>query len=193
MKVWQKAFCIVLIVSIAATAILLSTQNEKDCCLCDSFRFHAPCLVDLETGDLIELDLYFPHETKVAELAEVQEDMSSTFSFVRLGNITGTKLTGSKVIEFSVPIADKTNNPALCKGCRELLQAGYKGRYILADLYDMEIKELIPIVANTSIDLRCYEITMVENTEKNEINVTIQGTWVGSRISENTTSSLFRY
>ena len=176
MKVWQKAFCIVLIVSIAATAILLSTQNEKDCCLCDSFRFHAPCLVDLETGDLIELDLYFPHETKVAELAEVQQDMSSTFSFVRLGNITGTKLTGSKVIEFGVPIADKTNNPALCKGCRELLQAGYKGRYILADLYDMEIKELIPIVANTSIDLRCYEITMVENTEKNEINVTIQGT-----------------
>ena len=176
MKVWQKAFCIVLIVSIAATAILLSTQNEKDCCLCDSFRFHAPCLVDLETGDLIELDLYFPHETKVAELAEVQQDMSSTFSFVRLGNITGTKLTGSKVIEFGVPIADKTNNPALCKGCRELLQAGYKGRYVLADLYDMEIKELIPIVANTSIDLRCYEITMVENTEKNEINVTIQGT-----------------
>lgn len=176
MKVWQKAFCIVLIVSIAATAILLSTQNEKDCCLCDSFRFHAPCLVDLETGDLIELDLYFPHETKVAELAEVQQNMSSTFSFVRLGNITGTKLTGSKVIEFGVPIADKTNNPALCKGCRELLQAGYKGRYVLADLYDMEIKELIPIVANTSIDLRCYEITMVENTEKNEINVTIQGT-----------------
>ena len=176
MKVWQKAFCIVLIVSIAATAILLSTQNEKDCCLCDSFRFHAPCLVDLETGDLIELDLYFPHETKVAELAEVQQDMSSTFSFVRLGNITGTKLTGSKVIEFGVPIADKTNNPALCKGCRELLQAGYKGRYVLADLYDMEIKELIPIVANTSIDLRCYEIIMVENTEKNEINVTIQGT-----------------
>ena len=176
MKVWQKAFCIVLIVSIAATAILLSTQNKKECCLCDSFRYHAPCLIDLETGDLIELDLYFPHETKVGELAEVQIDMSSTFSLVHLGNITGTKLTDSKVIEFGVPIADKTYNPALCKDCRELLQAGYKGRYVLADLYDMEIKELIPIVANASIDLRCYEITMAENTEKNEINVTIQGT-----------------
>ena len=176
MKRWQKALVVILIVGIASSAALLFTQEKKDCCLCDSFRFHAPCLVDLEKGDLIELDLYFPHETKVAELAEVQEDMSSTFSFVRLGNITGTKLTGSKVIEFGVPIADKTYNPALCKDCRELLQAGYKGRYVLADLYDMEIKELIPIVANTSIDLRCYEITMVENTEKNEINVTIQGT-----------------
>ena len=175
MKKWQKALVVILIVVVASAAALLFTQEEKDCCLCDSFRFHAPCLIDLEKGDLIELDLYFPHETKVAVLAEVQRDMS-TFSFVHLGNITGTKLTGSKVIEFGVPIADKTYNPALCKDCRELLQAEYKGRYVLADLYDMEIKELIPIVANTSIDLRCYEITMAENTEKNEINVTIQGT-----------------
>ena len=175
MKKWQKALVVILIVVIASAAALLFTQEEKDCCLCNSFRFHAPCLIDLEKGDLIELDLYFPHETKVAELAEVQPDMS-TFSFVHLGNITGTKLTDSKVIEFGVPIADKTYNPALCKDCRELLQAEYKGRYVLADLYDMEIKELIPIVANTSIDLRCYEITMVENREKNEINVTIQGT-----------------
>ena len=176
MKKWIIVLCAVFAVALVFTSIVFPNQEQKDCCLCDSFRFHAPCLIDLETGDLIELDLYFPHETKVAELAEVQEDMSSTFSFVRLGNITGTKLTGSKVIEFGVPIADKTYNPALCKDCRELLQAGYKGRYVLADLYDMEIKELIPIVANTSIDLRCYEITMVENTEKNEINVTIQGT-----------------
>lgn len=176
MKKWMIVLCAVFAVALVFISIAPPNQAQKDCCLCDSFRFHAPCLVDLETGDLIELDLYFPHETKVSELAEVQEDMSSTFSFVRLGNITGTKLTGSKVIEFGVPIADKTNNPALCKDCRELLQAGYKGRYVLADLYDMEIKELIPIVANTSIDLRCYEITMVENTEKNEINVTIQGT-----------------
>ena len=175
MKKWIIVLCAVFAVALVFISIVSPNQEQKDCCLCNSFRFHAPCLIDLEKGDLIELDLYFPHETKVAELAEAQPDMG-TFSFVHLGNITGTKLTDSKVIEFGVPIADKTNNPALCKDCRELLQAGYNGRYVLADLYDMEIKKLIPIVANTSIDLRCYEITMVENTEKNEINVTIQGT-----------------
>lgn len=170
-----KMLCAVFAIALVFIAIVPLNQEQKDCCLCDSFRYHAPCLIDLEKGDLIELDLYFPHETKVAELANPQPKME-TFMFVHLGNITGTKLTDSKIIEFGVPIADKTNTPALCKDCRELLQAGYKGRYILADLYDMEIKELIPIVANTSIDLRCYEITMAENTEKNEINVTIQGT-----------------
>ena len=175
MKAWKKVLCIALIALVVTTAMLLFTPEEKDCCLCNSFRYHAPCLIDLETGKMIELDLYFPHETMVAELADPQPEME-TFSFVNIGNVSGTKLTDSKVIEFGVPVADKTNNPALCKDCRELLQAGYKGRYVLADLYDMEIKELIPIVANTSIDLRCYEITMAENTEKNEINVTIQGT-----------------
>ena len=175
MKAWKKVLCIALIALVVTTAMLLFTPEEKDCCLCNSFRYHAPCLIDLETGKMIELDLYFPHETMVAELADPQPEME-TFSFVSIGNVSGTKLTDSKVIEFGVPVADKTNNPALCKDCRELLQVGYKGRYGLADLYDKEIKELIPIVANTSIDLRCYEITMAENTEKNEINVTIQGT-----------------
>ena len=175
MNRWLKYFCAAVVIVAILFTMPFFFQEQKDCCLCNSFRYHAPCLIDLETGDLIELDLYFPHETKVAELASSQPKME-TFMFVHLGNITGTKLTDSKVIEFGVPIADKTNNPALCKDCRELLQAGYKGRYILADLYDIENKELIPIVANTSIDLRCYEITMVENTEKNEINVTIQGT-----------------
>ncbi|MBQ3021791.1 MAG: hypothetical protein IJD91_00500 [Clostridia bacterium] len=176
MKMWLRIVSAVLVLAVAITAILLFKQEEKECCLCSSFRYHAPCLIDLETGKLIELDLYFPHETLVAELADPQPEMGGTFSFVCIGNVSGTKLTDSKVIELSVPLADKTSNPALCKGCRRLLPSGYSGRYILADLYDKEIKELIPIVANTSIDLRCYEITMVENTEKNEINVTIQGT-----------------
>ena len=175
MNRWLKYFCAAVVIVAILFTMPFFFQEQKDCCLCNSFRYHAPCLIDLETGDLIELDLYFPHETKVAELADEQPEMG-TFSFVRLGNITGTKLTDSKIIEFGVPIADKTYNPALCKDCKKLLQAGYKGRYVLADLYDMEIKGLIPIAPNTTIDLRCYEITMVENTEKNEIAVTIQGT-----------------
>ena len=173
MRRWLKYVCPI-VIAIAAL-IFFFFRNQKECSVCNSFRYHAPCLIDLDEGKILELDLSFPHETKVAELADEQPEMG-TFSFVRLGNITGTKLTDSKIIEFGVPIADKTYNPALCKDCKKLLQAGYKGRYVLADLYDMEIKGLIPIAPNTTIDLRCYEITMVENTEKNEIAVTIQGT-----------------
>lgn len=174
LKMWQKILSAALVISFAITAIFLLTHEEKPCCLCDSFRYHAPCLIDLETGEMIELDLYFPHETKVAELSDEQPEMS-TFSFVRLGNVTGTKLTDSKVIEIEVPCSDRTRNPALCKNCRGLLQGGYSSRYVLADLYDMEDKTLIPIEDGTEMILRCYEITMTQGKEKDGIIVIVRG------------------
>lgn len=174
LKMWQKILSVVLALCVIAL-VGCAAQEQKDCCLCDSFRYHAPCLIDLETGEMIELDLYFPHETKVAELADPQPEMS-TFSFVRLGNVSGTKMTGNAVIEVDVPNADKTSNPALCKECKALLQKGYKGRYVLADLYDEENKTLIPICDGTEIVLRFYEITMSQNEEKDGIHVVVQGT-----------------
>ena len=174
MKMWLKLLSVVLIVVIAATAILLFTREEKECCLCDSFRYHAPCLIDLETGKLIELDLYFPHHTLVAELADPQPEMG-TFSFVSIGNVSGTKLTDSKKIEIHIP-NDKTYNPALCSDCKKQLPLGHTSRYIFADLYGKDEKELIPIKANEAFSLRCYDITTENNAEKGGISVVIQGT-----------------
>lgn len=102
LKMWQKIISAVLVVVLIGAAVWYFSQEQKECCLCSSFRFHAPCLVDLETGEMIELDLYFPHETKVAELADPQPEMG-TFSFVRLGDVTGTKLTDSKTKNWIFP------------------------------------------------------------------------------------------
>lgn len=174
LKMWQKILSLLLIVSMAAL-VGCSQQEQKECCLCSSFRYHAPCLIDLETGDLKELDLYFPHPTLVAELADPQPEQG-TFSFVRLGNVSGTRETPQMVININVPSADKTTNPALCQECRTQLQDGYKSRYVLADLYDKDVKTLIPIKADTELTIRCYEISMQQNEDKDGIAVKIQGT-----------------
>ena len=55
LKMWLKILSVVLVIAIAATAMLLFTKVEKECCLCSSFRYHAPCLIDLETGKLIHI------------------------------------------------------------------------------------------------------------------------------------------
>lgn len=175
MKMWLRIVSAVLVLAVAITAILLFKQEEKECCLCSSFRYHAPCLIDLETGKLIELDLYFPHETLVAELADPQPEMGGTFSFVCIGNVSGTKLTDSKKIEIHIP-NDKTYNPALCNDCRKQLPFGHASRYIFADLYSKEEKILMPIKADTTFSLRCYDVTTQTNTEKGGISVVIQGT-----------------
>ena len=167
---WKKLFLIGIVLLIPA--VLLYNREEKPCCLCGIFRAHAPCLIDLETGALIELDLYFPHETKVAELADPQPEMG-VLVFDGLGGVKVVKDTIDKNVEFSVPRWERTTNPALCRECRKQIGL-FPMRYVLADLYDRENKTLIPIRAGLSVELRCYEIT-VQKGEKKNLNVTIQG------------------
>ena len=79
MKMWHKILSVALAVIVIVGAAMAIIQGNKECCLCSSFRYHAPCLIDLETGKLIELDLYFPHESLVAELADPQPERGIFF------------------------------------------------------------------------------------------------------------------
>ena len=174
MKMWQKILSVALAVIVIIGAALAIIQGNKECCLCSSFRYHAPCLIDLETGKLIELDLYFPHESLVAELADPQPERG-VFSFVSIGNASGTKQTGPERIDLHIP-EDSTFFPALCRDCKKQLPSGYNSRYVFADLYGMDEKFLIPIEADTAFSLRCYDVTTQTDTEKGGISVVIQGT-----------------
>ena len=172
MKILLKIFGAVLAVAFMIGAVWYFTREPKVCCLCSSPRCHAPCLIDLETGEIIELELYVPHETKVAELADPQPQME-TFSFVSLGNVKGTKQTDSKTAKLDIPRSEKTVNPALCKKCRKQLGGFVFDRYVLADLYNSEDKVIIPIKQDLFLELRCYEITA--HQEDDLWKVMIQG------------------
>ena len=174
MKRWQKILSLVLIIVVAAAAFLGFSLVQKECCLCSSFRYHAVCLIDLEKGEVRELDLYFPHESLVAELADPQVE-SGVFSFISIGNVSGTKQTGPERIDLHIP-EDSTFFPALCRDCKKQLPSGYNSRYVFADLYGMDEKILIPIEADTAFSLRCYDVTTQTNTEKGGVSVIIQGT-----------------
>ena len=176
LKMWLKICSIVIVAILLATSVLVIGREEKECCLCNSFRYHAPCLIDLETGDLIELDIYFPHETLVAELADPQPEQG-TFSFVKLGEASGYRDTAQERIEIEIPI-DKTSTPALCKECRKKLSASNMDRYVLADLYakldERENHKLIPITDGMSLHLRCYSIT-ANKQQDGVLKLIIQG------------------
>lgn len=174
LKTLQKKISLVLAVIVMAGAILGLFLVQQKCCLCSSFRYHAPCLLDLKTGELRELDMYFPHHSLVAELADPQPEMG-TFSFFNFNGVSGTKQTGPERIDLLIP-NDKTPFPALCSDCRKQLPSDYTGRYVFADLYEMEEKILIPIATDSSLSLRCYDLSMEENIEKGGISVVIQGT-----------------
>ena len=49
-----------------------NSPDSIECVLCTAFPRHAPCLVDLNSGEILELNIYQPHHTKAAELSDEQ-------------------------------------------------------------------------------------------------------------------------
>lgn len=154
MKQRKKTIYIVAAILAICVAAILSLGNETECCLCNAPTSSAPCLVDLETGDILELRLDGPSTTYGPEgLPDVE-----TFSFIRFGSITGTKQTSPNVIALKIPMEDKSTAPALCRNCRQLLPQVYDGRYALANLTQ---KELFTITTEGEI-LVCGFTVLVE-------------------------------
>lgn len=171
---------LITIIGIALTVVLVLAVTtilglpDSACYLCNASRYHAPCLVDLETGALIELSLYDPHAAISGELAEEQPQVD-TFSFVRLGDLIGTKQTGARTIEIEIPLEGTIQTPALCETCQKRRPNIYEGRYVLADLYDVEDISLIPITDGEEMIIRCYSISMAMSEDGQHINLVIQG------------------
>lgn len=154
MKQWKKTLCIAAAMLVICAAIVFLSGNRKECCLCNSPNYSVPCLVDLETGDILELSLDGPSTTPGPG---GQTDVA-TFSFIRFGPVTGTKQTAPNVIELKIPIEDKSTAPALCRNCRQLLPQVYDGQYALANLTQ---KELFTITTEGEI-LVCGFTVLVE-------------------------------
>ena len=79
MKQWKKIVCIAAAMLVICAAIVFLSGNRKECCLCNNPNYSVPCLVDLEAGDILELNLDGPSATYDYN---GQSDVE-TFSFIR--------------------------------------------------------------------------------------------------------------
>ena len=140
----------VAVLALCVAAVLLF-GNETECCLCNCPSYSAPCLIDLETGDILELSLDGPSTTPGPG---GQTDVA-TFSFVRFGPVTGTKQTVPNIIELKIPSDGALQCPSLCRQCRQLLPQGYDERYVIAD---MGGEVLFPIMVGAELNLHGRQI-----------------------------------
>ena len=174
MKKAAKIAAVILLIAMVI-CIGISSLEPAQCPLCEFIKSHAPCIVNMQTGEVQELDLYFPHMTLVGEIAEEQD--SSIFSFISAAGAKGTKTTSPYIIDLDVPlIREPVFKRHFCRECRKLLGNQDCG-YVLADLYVPGEPNIIPITDGMSVNLRCYEITAVRNAEENIYELTIKGTY----------------
>lgn len=165
--------CIALFIVLTSCASGPAPEPER-CSLCDDLARHAPCIINLNTGEKVELDMYEPHPFLVGEIAE--EQRGGYFSFVRGAGVEGYKL-GAESVTITIPAkADKMDQQFFCNACRELLAYHTNSGYVLVDLKDTDAPVIYEIDADASYSFRCYDITIQELVEDKKYEITVTGT-----------------
>ena len=148
--------------------------EPKECALCEVFPRHAPCLVNLNTGELRELGIYQPHHTKVAELSD--EQYGGYMSLVQFGDISGI-LLGADRVELKAPIKSTGMQDGLfCSDCRKLLKDNNCQGYVLADLRNPDAPSVWQIKDGTSFSVRCYKIDIAASDDTEKLIIVMKGT-----------------
>ena len=143
------------------------------CSMCADISRHALCIINLSTGEKLELDIYEPHPFLVGEIAE--EQPGGYFSLIRGAGIEGYKV-GAEYVIVSIPIKSaRMDQQYFCNTCRERLAAEMKNGYILVDLKKPEEPVVYSVNTATSFSVRCYSVAMQENVEDHRYEITITG------------------
>ena len=162
--------CLVLLLLLSGCSAK-EIPEPKTCSLCDDLSRHAPCVMNLGTGEKVELDIYEPHHTLVGEIAE--EQRGGYFSFVRGAGVEGYKL-GAESVTVKVPKATEPMEAKyFCNTCRELL-SGCSG-FVLIDLKDTK-SPVVYEIAPCSFSIRCYDICIKELDKEEKYEIYIIGT-----------------
>ena len=176
LKTWLKRISIVLLITIAILMIwdIVAPPDSEDCSICGHLKFHAPCILNLATGEIGELELYQPHFQKVGEIAE--EQTGGTFSFIYPAGLKGIRLTDPWYIEVDVPMeGERKNNALYCRKCRSILTEYTQG-YILLDLYNKEMPVVYNIGRDEILEFRCYRISVIDSKEREMFCLRVDGT-----------------
>ena len=166
-----------MIMCIAILVLLSACTNEilepEQCSLCAGLPHHAPCIINLSTGEMLELAVYEPHPFIIGELAEEQQ--CETFSFIRGAGVEGYKLSAESII-IKVPTnADEMEDKHFCNSCRERLADCKNQGYALLDLMDSNNPVIYKIDTDARVSFRCYCISMREIKADGKYEITIIG------------------
>lgn len=136
---------------------LQQTPEPDQCVICETGkRYHAPCLVNLATGQVGELGVYRPDNEREGEIAEVQE--TGYFAILRCVGLNGY-LEGGKYCSLVVPISHKVMEAGhFCHECRSILSATAIEGYVLVDLYDLDHIKAYPITNLAEYTIRDYTV-----------------------------------
>lgn len=151
---------------------MLYTPEPRVCALCSNktnAKIHAPCIVNLATGEVAELTVYDQHPTEVT--AEGKKGYTSFYTGA--GAVIQQNFDNGHC-EASLPKKEEPMDPAhFCYDCRHLIAELDKDGYVVADLYDSENVSVFKVSDGAEYGIRKYLVT-VEKLDGGNLEVVVQ-------------------
>ena len=155
---------------------VVTSPVPEQCTLCSGMTYHAPCLLDLSTGRLVELEIYERDPVRGGEIANTQ---SLDHCVMRLGG-AGLALfitRNAEVQECAAWLSVKNDeiDPAyFCRDCRALLTEVSIQGSVLLDLYSRDAIHAYTVEDGANYTIRDYTVSIVKN-EKDHLTITATG------------------
>ena len=155
---------------------MTTTPEPEVCALCrngEGEQIHAPCIINLSTGEVAELSVYDPHPT---ELGEVSTELNKGyFSYYGGAGANIMRNQESELCRATLPKESGKINPAnFCYECRRIITDLDKDGYIIADMYDPDNVTVYKVWNGAKYEIRDYLVT-VNKTENKNLEVQVHG------------------
>lgn len=158
--------------------VVATTPEPELCAICEDgngVRYHAPALINLNTGIVRELEIYDNDPTMPWEVAANQRWDDWVFTFID-GNAT---MSWSSEDHTNIAhIGDDLERFApehFCHDCRALLAETASEGYALLDLYDLEDIRAFVIEAGAEYTIRDYTVSIYKDKENGGLSVETTG------------------
>ena len=155
MKILRSKLGKLVLFAVIMSLLAACGGRSSHCYLCQGIPYEAPCLVDLSTGDVTPLSI---------------NKNDDAVSFQILGDARIEQLPWET--HATIPAEPQPVNTNLfCEDCRALINSTTNGRYVLADLSDLDSITLYPIENQKAISIRDYDISAEADGNYIKINV----------------------
>lgn len=152
---------------------MLYTPEPRICALCSNktnANIHAPCIVNLATGEVAELAIYDPHPTETYAV----EKKGYTSFFAAAGAVIQQNCDSEYCVA-SLPKTEEPMAPAhFCYECRRILTEPDRNGYVIADMYNPEAVEVYTVWDGAKYEIRDYLVT-VNRTDSGALEIEVHG------------------
>lgn len=156
----------------------ITGAERRTCALCgfgDGIAYHAPCLLNLATGEMGEMKVFDYRPESSLELSERQQ--TGTFSFLYVdGKVSAYRDTCDHSSHATLPVElPAMKKRFFCRECQQLLSKASSTGYILADLFDLDAIQVFPVSVGAKYEIRNYSVSVIIHNESGRLSVDIMG------------------